>query len=344
MVLTYKKSGVDIHKKDRFVEGLLEKIYKFSKEKTLYITWVFAGCYKYKNLLICGACDGVGTKIRIAELLNNYKCIGEDVVAMNVNDLVVHNIKPLFFLDYISFNKLDKKKGERVLEGIMEGCKKAGTVLLGGETAIMPSFYTKNSFEVVGCAIGITTKNNIIYGKFIKQGDIIIGLKSSGVHSNGFSLVRKVIFKNGEDKNILARKKIDNTSLGEILLTPTKIYVKTFLKITTKFKPNRIIKGAAHITGGGIPGNLSRIIPDGLSAVINTRLWEKPAIFEYIQKEGKISTGEMYRTFNMGIGFIIVVDKKYFSKVKSFLEKYIDEKFYVIGEIEKGIKKVRIIY
>ncbi len=345
MNFTYKESGVDIGKKDIFVEGILRRIRRLSRGKLFNIPWGFAGLYKYnKDLLICGACDSVGTKIRIAELLNIYNTIGIDVVAMNVNDLIVHNIKPLFFLDYISFNKLEEGKGQQILEGIIEGCKKAGIVLLGGETAIMPSFFSKNSFEVVGTAIGITTRNKVIYGKLIKEGDIVIGFESSGVHSNGFSLIRKVIFKNGEYKDILTGTKIEGKSLGDILLIPTKIYVKMFLKVMGRFEANYVIRGAAHITGGGIEGNLCRIIPDRLCAVIDTRVWRKPPIFEYIQKQGKISIAEMYKVFNMGIGFIMVINKEYFSRVYDFLRGNIDGKFYVIGEIEKGKSKVKMIF
>lgn len=346
-VLTYKVSGVDVNKKDKLSEQILEKIYKNSKGKILNIPWGFAGFYKYsKDLLICGSCDGVGTKIRIASLLNRYDTIGEDLVAMNVNDLVVHNVKPIFFLDYIAFDKLDKKSVEIIINGILRGCGQAETVLLGGETAIMPSFYTKNSCEIVGSAVGIVSKDKVICGKYIKEGDIVIGLESSGLHSNGFSLVRKVIFNGKENCSVLSRTKIDGKTLGDILLTPTKIYVKTLLKVTDKFEPNTVIRGAANITGGGIDGNLSRIIPDGLSAVINCKIWEKPEIFEFLQKKGNISLQEMYNTFNMGIGFIIVVNKKYISAVEGFLRERLKERFYIIGAIEKAQNrdKVKLIY
>ncbi len=345
--LTYKISGVDSDKKDKLSEQILEKIYRNFKGKILNIPWGFAGFYKYsKNLLICGSCDGVGTKIRIASLLDMYDTVGEDLVAMNVNDLVVHNVKPIFFLDYIAFDKLDKKRVQRIISGILRGCEKAGVVLLGGETAIMPSFYTKNSCEIVGSAVGITRKDKVIYGKYIKEGDIVIGLESSGLHSNGFSLVRKVIFNGNENRDILLHTKIDGEVLGEILLTPTRIYVRTFLKLTERFKSNSVIRGAAHITGGGLEGNLSRIIPDGLSAVINCKTWPKYKIFEFLQKKGNIPWQEMYKTFNMGIGFVIVVNKNYFSAVERFLREKLTTKFHIIGTIEKAKNrnKVKLIY
>lgn len=341
--ITYKKSGVDRYIKDKLSEQILGKIYENFKDKVLQIPWGFAGIYKYdKKLYICGSCDGVGTKLKLASLLNKYDTIGEDVVAMNVNDLIVHNINPVFFLDYIAVEKLSKRDIQTIVESILNACKKAGVVLLGGETAIMPSFYTKNSFELVGCAIGVTTPDKIIHGKFIQEGDIVVGLESSGLHSNGFSLVRKVLFSDGENINILKKIKLDGNQLGEILLTPTKIYVNTFLQLMQKFKPNVVIKGAAHITGGGIEGNLSRIIPDGLSAVINCKSWPKHEIFEFIQKKGNITLAEMYKTFNMGIGFVFVVSSRHFSQVKEWLQNIKREKFYIIGFIEKGIKRNKV--
>ena len=330
--LTYKKAGVDIKKGDKFVD-VIKPLAKSTFDKgVLSGLGGFAGFYEpditeYSKPVLLGATDGVGTKLEIACKCKTYNTVGIDLVAMCVNDLVVQGAKPLFFLDYLATGRLNVKSAASVVEGIVKGCKDAECALLGGETAEMPGFYKPGEYELAGFTVGIVDKSKIITGAKITSGDVIIGLQSSGLHSNGFSLVRKVF-------NI---DKI-GSQLKKELLTPTRIYVKVIMKLLEKCK----IKGMAHITGGGIEGNLVRILPKDCQAHINTKSWKTPHIFEQIQKEGNIEAKEMFKVFNMGIGMILVVSKKEADKVMSFLSK-IGEKAYLLGEISKGKRKVKLI-
>ena len=246
---------------------------------------------------------------------------------MCVNDLIVQGAKPLFFLDYLATGRLNVKSAASVVEGIVKGCKESECALIGGETAEMPGFYKPGEYELAGFVVGIVDKSKIITGAKITSGDVIIGLQSSGLHSNGFSLVRKVF---NIDKISLRLKKE--------LLTPTRIYVKSVMSLLKKYD----VKGMAHITGGGIEGNLARVLPKDCQAHINTKTWKTPPIFEQIQKKGNIEAKEMFKVFNMGIGMILVVSKKEADKAMSFLSA-IGEKAYLIGEISKGKRKVKLI-
>ena len=323
--LTYKKAGVDIKKGDKFVD-IIKPLAKSTFDKgVLSGLGSFAGFYepditRYRKPVLLGATDGVGTKLEIACKCKTYNTVGIDLVAMCVNDLIVQGAKPLFFLDYLATGCLNVKSAASVVEGIVKGCMEAECALLGGETAEMPGFYKPGEYELAGFTVGIVDKSKIITGANITSGDIVIGLQSSGLHSNGFSLVRKVF-------------NIDKISsqLKKELLTPTRIYVKTIMKLLKKHD----IKGMAHITGGGIEGNLARVLPKDCQAHINTKSWNVPHIFEQIQKEGNIETKEMFKVFNMGIGMILVVSKKESDKVMSSLSK-IGEKAYLLGEISKG--------
>ncbi len=330
--LTYKKAGVDIKKGDKFVD-IIKPLAKSTFDRgVLSGLGGFAGFYepditKYSKPVLVGATDGVGTKLEIACKCKTYNTVGIDLVAMCVNDLIVQGAKPLFFLDYLATGHLDIKSAASVVKGIVKGCREAECALLGGETAEMPGFYKPGEYELAGFVVGIVDKNKIITGANITSGDIIIGLQSSGLHSNGFSLVRKVF-------NV---DKIDS-QLKKVLLTPTRIYVKTIMKLLKKCE----IKGMAHITGGGIEGNLVRVLPKGCQAHINTKTWKTPHIFEQIQKKGNVGAKEMFKVFNMGIGMILVVSKKEADKAMSFLSE-IGEKAYLIGEISKGKRKVKLV-
>ena len=323
--LTYKKSGVDIKKGDEFVSTIKPLAKSTFDKSVLGGLGSFAGFYepditKYRKPVLVSSTDGVGTKLEIVCKCKTYDTVGIDLVAMCVNDLIVQGAKPLFFLDYLATGRLNVKSAASVVEGIVKGCKESECALIGGETAEMPGFYKPGEYELAGFTVGIVDKNKIITGAKITSGDLIIGLQSSGLHSNGFSLVRKVF-------NI---DKI-NSQLKKELLTPTRIYVKTIMKLLKKHD----IKGMAHITGGGIEGNLARVLPKDCQAHINTKSWNVPHIFEQIQKEGNIETKEMFKVFNMGIGMILVVSKKESDKVMSSLSK-IGEKAYLLGEISKG--------
>lgn len=260
----------------------------------------------YRNPVIVSSTDGVGTKLKIAGTLGIYDTIGIDAVAMCVNDIICHGARPLFFLDYIAMGRVEPSLVEQLVTGMLKGCEAAGCALTGGETAEMPGIYAAGDFDIAGFATGVVEKEEVIDGKEISEGDAVIALGSSGVHSNGFSLVRKIIADCGLDLTEIYPEISETRTLGETLLTPTEIYVRPILALMRKVK----IKGIAHITGGGIYENLPRILPEGLAAEIDTSTWEIPAIFSFIEKKGKVPRDEMYNIFNMGIGMIVVVSRE----------------------------------
>lgn len=306
-MLTYKKAGVDIVKKDRFIERI-----KNLSPRAEFLS----GLYEitgYKNPVIVARADGVGTKTLLAVLLNKHFSIGVDVVAMNVNDVITKGAKPLFFLDYISFSKFDDKTLEEVINGVYHGCKESGCILIGGETAQMPGLYKNRDYDIAGFAAGVVEKSKIIKNN-IKLHDVIIGIPSSGVHSNGFSLIRKVFTK----------REIIN--LADELMKPTRIYVSEVSRIL-KFN----IRAIAHITGGGLIRGIKRMLPSNLNAVIYTNSWDIPQIFYRIMKKGNIDLKEMYGVFNMGIGMVVVINRDSVEDVKRVIKDS-----YVIGEIVRG--------
>ena len=325
---TYQKSGVNISQADKFVDFISKKTGK-KKQKNQNIGG-FGSITNipndYKNPKIVASTDGVGTKIEIANSLNKFDTIGIDLVAMCVNDLIVQGAKPLIFLDYISINKINLKKLKAILGGINKGCKISDCSLVGGETAEMPGTYSKNKFDIAGFAVGIVDQKKIIRKGQVKENNLILAIPSSGVHSNGYSLIRY----------ILRRRKINikkNSYLRKELLRPTKIYVKEVLQL---LKLN-LINSCANITGGGLEDNLKRVIPDGLSAQINLSKIKPNKIFKWIRKQN-VSDHEMLKTFNCGVGFCLIVKSFNVSKIqKKFNKKF---KPYVIGKIIKGKKKV----
>ncbi|PKA59277.1 Phosphoribosylformylglycinamidine cyclo-ligase, chloroplastic/mitochondrial [Apostasia shenzhenica] len=293
--LTYKEAGVDI---DAGAE-LVRRIAKMAPG-----IGGFGGFFPLGDSYLVAGTDGVGTKLKLAFETGIHETIGIDLVAMSVNDIVTSGAKPLFFLDYFATSHLDVNLAERVIKGIVEGCQQSDCALLGGETAEMPDFYGKGEYDLSGFAVGIVKKDAVINGKSIKSGDILIGLPSSGFHSNGFSLVRRVLAWSGlslSDK--LPWHNEGPITLGEALMSPTVIYVKQVLDIISKGG----VKGIAHITGGGFTDNIPRVLPSGLGSIIFTDSWEVPAVFKWLQKAGGIEDAEMRRTFNMGIGMVLVV-------------------------------------
>ena len=328
-MLTYKNSGVDKEEGYKSVDMIKQMAVSTYSKKVLNELGSFGAMYKlgrYKNPVLVSGTDGVGTKLKLAFHLKKYDTIGIDCVAMCVNDILCHGAEPMFFLDYLACGKLDAGVSSEIVKGVAEGCLSSGMSLVGGETAEMPGFYNEGEYDIAGFAVGVVEKKKVINGEKIKEGDIIIGLESSGVHSNGFSLVRKLVTDLDEEYN--------GQKISEYLLTPTKIYVKPVSKIIKKFK----VKGMAHITGGGLIENVPRVIPDGLSAVISKDKIKVPEIFTYLQSKG-VPEEEMWGTFNMGIGFIIVVKEKDKDKVMKKLSKY-GENAYEIGRIEKGDNKI----
>ncbi|MDI6889994.1 MAG: phosphoribosylformylglycinamidine cyclo-ligase [Thermodesulfovibrionales bacterium] len=338
--LTYKKSGVDIYEGDRFVSLISPMAKRTFRPEVMTEIGFFSALFKldltrYKEPVLVSGTDGVGTKLKIAFMMDRHDIIGIDLVAMCVNDILTAGAEPLFFLDYLATGKLHAEKALKVIEGIVKGCKEAGCSLIGGETAEMPGFYPEGEYDVAGFSVGIVEKEKIINGSSIREGDVIIGLASNGLHSNGYSLVRRLFFnlkKMGVDTYIPDL----GTTLGEELLRPTRIYVKAFMTLRDNFE----IKGMAHITGGGIPGNLPRILPEGTGANIRIGSWPVPPIFDLIKKIGNIADEEMKRTFNMGIGYIMVASEEVSERVVSLLNAA-GYKVFIIGNIEKGGKGVR---
>lgn len=340
-MITYKDAGVDIEKADKFVEEIKGFVQKTFTKNVITPIGGFASAYlleisKYKNPVITSSTDGVGTKLKIAQQLNKHDTIGIDLVAMCVNDLVTTTSKPLFFLDYFATGKLKPETAVEAIKGIAKGCELAECSLVGGETAEMPGMYKDDEYDLAGFAVGIVEKEKMLDGSKTEKGNILIGIASSGVHSNGYSLVRKIVEVKGYSYKDYFQE--FGKTLGEELLTPTKIYVKTILTLAERID----IKSIAHITGGGIPGNLIRVIRPGLKAVIKEGLWEVLPIFKWIAKEGHVPKEDMYKTFNMGIGMILAIDKKDEKETIQLLED-LGEKPYIIGYLEEGERSVNII-
>ena len=339
MSLTYKDAGVDKeagYKEVQMIKGLIKKTHI---PGVLSDIGGFSGLFqldttKYKEPVLVSGTDGVGTKLRIAFMMDKHNTIGEDAVAMCANDILCQGAKPLFFLDYIATGKLVPEKMASIVEGVSNGCIKAGCALIGGETAEMPGFYSDDEYDVAGFCVGVVDKSKIINGSTIKEGDIILGLPSSGIHSNGYSLVRKIVFEK-EQMAIDTFVEELGTTIGEEILKPTRIYTHPVYDLVENFD----IKGLCHITGGGFYENIPRMLSDNLQAHVNTKGIQTPTIFNLLQKWGNIATDEMYGTFNMGVGMVIVIDKDDKERVLNFLQER-EEKVYVIGEIKAGEKGV----
>ena len=331
-LFTYKKSGVDINAADRFVRYISTISSKKRGKKKFNNIGGFGSISNIpnnvKNPKIVASTDGVGTKIEIANLINNYDTIGIDLVAMSVNDLIVQGAKPLFFLDYISINKIDLTKLKSIIKGILKGCDISNCDLVGGETAEMPGTYEKGKFDIAGFAVGIVDQKKILNKNKIKNNDLILAVPSSGLHSNGYSLVRNIINK----KKINIRK---NNFLKKELIKPTKIYVKEILSLIDK----KLLNGCANITGGGLSDNIKRIIPNKLCAEIDLNKINTFKIFKWL-KRNNIDDKEMLKTFNCGVGFCLIVNPKNLNKVKRYFSK--DYKPYVIGKISKRLNKVKL--
>lgn len=335
----YAKAGVDITAGYKSVELIKKHIAKTNIKGVISSIGGFGGLFELdligikKPVLVSGT-DGVGTKLKIAFLMNKHDTIGIDCVAMCVNDIICVGAKPLIFLDYIACGKNYPEKISEIVKGISKGCVQSNCALIGGETAEMPDFYAKDEYDLAGYSTGIVDKSKIINNSLIKKGDIIIALSSSGIHSNGFSLVRKILnIDNSNINNVV--KELGKKSIGEILLTPTKIYVKPILKLLKKIK----VKGISHITGGGFYENIPRCIPNGLCAEIEKNKIKILPIFKYIQKIGNIEERDMFNTFNMGVGMCIIVSKKDAEKTIEILSSC-KEDAYIIGKIIENKEKI----
>ena len=330
--LTYADAGVDIDKANKLISTISEIAKQTSISGVMGEIGGFGGLFSLNlaNLdrpVLVSSTDGVGTKLKIAFMLDKHDTVGIDLVAMCVNDILVQGAKPLFFLDYMAMGKLSSRRVAEIIKGIGEGCKQAKCALLGGETAEMPGFYTGHEYDLAGFAVGIVDNSKIVDGTGVRVGHRLIGIASSGLHSNGYSMVRKICFD-------ILKMKIDDyveefgKTLGEELLTPTRIYVQPILSIL-KDMP---VHGLAHITGGGIADNVLRIVPKACNILIQTGIWEVPPIFKFLQRAGKVSETEMRRTFNNGIGMVAIVPPEATADVLQRLDA-VDEKAYLIGEI-----------
>ena len=339
--LDYRKAGVDIDAGDKAVERIKKLARSTFRPEVLDELGGFGGLFApnlggiKKPVLVAGS-DGVGTKLKVAFASDKHDSVGIDCVAMCVNDILVQGAEPLFFMDYLAVGKMVPERVEQILKGVAEGCRQAGCALLGGETAEMPGFYPPDEYDLAGFAVGLVDKGKIIDGSRIKKGDAVIGLASSGLHSNGYSLARKVLL---EEAGLLISdyQPAFGSSLGEELLRPTTIYVKPVLEALQKFK----INGMANITGGGLPGNIIRILPVGTALEIDTDAWLEPPIFKLIAELGPVRREEMFKTFNMGIGFVLVgPPEESADLIDSF--KKAGLKAFDIGRIESGRKEVAI--
>ncbi len=338
--LTYKEAGVDIEEADRFVSLISPLAKRTFRSEVITEIGSFGALFrldtfKYKEPVLVSGTDGVGTKLKVAFMMDKHDTVGIDLVAMCVNDILTLGAEPLFFLDYLATGRLKSEKAVEIVKGIAEGCKEAGCALIGGETAEMPDFYKEDEYDLAGFAVGVVEKDKIIDGSKVKEGDLIVGIESSGLHSNGYSLARRVFFdiaKFSADTYVPELK----CSIGEELLRPTKIYVKAFEALKDKIN----IHGMAHITGGGIVGNLPRILKDGLSAVIYEGSWPVFEIFNLIKNLGNVPDDDMKKTFNLGIGYIIVIEKNDLDlTIKTLKERGFNS--YPIGHIEKGQEKIK---
>lgn len=331
---SYKAAGVDIDAGNALVEAIKPLAAATRRSGADAKLGGFGGLFdlkalNYKDPVLVSATDGVGTKLKIAFAVNKHDTVGVDLVAMSVNDLVVQGAEPLFFLDYFATGGLDVPTATEVIKGIAEGCKLSGCALIGGETAEMPGMYPKGEYDLAGFAVGVVERDKILPRKDIKEGDVILGIGSSGVHSNGFSLVRHIAEKQGIKFTDPAPFYPAKT-FGKAILRPTRIYVKPCLEAVRTGH----VKAMAHITGGGLVENLPRVFGDSLAAEIDTTAWERLPIFEWVQQKGNVASEEMYRTFNMGIGMALVVEPGHAESIRTLLEKWGD-RAYIIGKMVK---------
>lgn len=339
---TYKDAGVDIEAANKSVEMIKKWTEMTKRKEVLSSIGTFGGFFaldveKYKEPVLVSGTDGVGTKLKIAQMTGRHDTVGIDLVAMCVNDILVHGAEPLFFLDYIAVGKLKPEMIEELVKGVSLGCREAGCALVGGETAELPGFYREDEYDLAGFAVGVVDKEKLIDGERIEEGDVIIALPSSGLHSNGYSLACRVLM---EEAGYQLEDRVEELgkTLAEELLTPTRIYVKPVLSLLTEVD----VKGMAHITGGGLPENLSRIMPEGLTGEIEEEKLPFYPVFKLIQKWGRVKKEEMFRTFNLGAGFLIITPPHHLDKALKHLHVK-GEKPIVIGKVRKGEERVRII-
>lgn len=348
--ISYEQSGVSIDANDAMVGRIGRSLHSTYGPRVMPLKNGFAGLFRldydeklfkrnYKNPVLVACTDGVGTKILIAQKMGRFDTVGIDLVAMSVNDMLVLGAEPLFFLDYLAVHKLDPATIAAMVESVARGCRLAGCALLGGETAEMPDLYGSDEYDMAGFGVGVVERKRIIDGKSVQKGDVILGLASSGLHSNGFSLVRHICFKKEKLDVRRPMAELGGALLGDVLLEPTRIYVPSIIKLLASYKVKKVVHGMAHITGGGLVGNIPRVLPEGCNAVIKKKSWGIPPVFRFLQKRGPVEEKEMFQVFNMGIGFVMIVAPDFADAIEEKLTKY-GEKVYRIGAIEAGSRKV----
>lgn len=328
--LTYRDAGVDTDAGEALVRAIKPIAERTARPGVIGELGAFGGCFQipveqYRQPVLVASTDGVGTKLKLAVELNRHNTIGIDLVAMCANDIIVHGAEPLFFLDYFATGRLNTAVATSVIQGIAEGCRLAGMALIGGETAEMPGVYAGADYDLAGFSVGVVERAKIIDGSAITANDVLVGIASTGPHANGYSLIRKIT----ETHRVALDTPFEGETLGEALLRPTRIYVKPLLSLM----PEVPVCGMAHITGGGLVGNLPRVLPAGVRAVVDTRSWQRPAIFEWLQGQGNIDDDEMYRTFNCGIGMVLYVRPEHEALAIKLLAES-GQKAFVIGHTE----------
>ncbi len=349
--LTYKDAGLDLKLYDQAMARLPALMEHTNTPRVMAMPGGFAGLFRlgksrkfdrnYNDPVLVSGTDGVGTKLKVASLTRSFETVGVDLVAMSVNDCLCLGAEPLFFLDYLAISKDEPDLIARVVAGVAAGCEQAGCALLGGETAVMPDIYSPGDFDLAGFCVGVVERKRIVDGTGIRAGDTVIGLESSGLHSNGFSLVRKAVFDRAGLKVDEQVAELGQT-VGEVLLTPTRIYAKPILDLLHKKPHKPLIRGMAHITGGGIADNLERVLPENCRVNIDRAAWEPPAVFSWLMRAGNIDREEMFRVFNMGIGFTIVVRPRVADSVQRRLARH-EIKTWVLGTVEEGERGVAYV-
>ena len=348
--ISYEQSGVSIDANDQMVRQIYSAVASTFSPRVIESKDGFAGMFRldyderlfkknYKNPVLIACTDGVGSKVQLAGETRKFDTVGIDLVAMSVNDMLVQGAEPLFFLDYLAVHKLEPEFVAELVKGVAAGCRQADCSLIGGETAEMPDTYRAGDFDMAGFAVGVIERKKIITGRIIRKGDVVLGLASNGLHSNGYTLVRNICFKRAGLKMTDTLEALGGAVLGDVLLEPTRIYVRPVTKLLSKYKVKRVVHGMAHITGGGLVGNIPRVLPKDCNAVIKKSSWPRHKIFTFLQEAGPVEEDEMFRVFNMGIGFVLVVAEDFADSIMKKLTKF-GEKVYRIGRITTGTGQV----
>lgn len=350
--LTYAAAGVDIEAGDKVVDLIESMMKRTHGPRVIGRHGGFAGLFRldyneqlfkrnFKEPVLVACTDGVGTKVKLAAEMAVYNTVGIDCVAMNVNDMIVQGAEPLFFLDYLGLHKVIPEQTAQMVEGVAKGCEIAGCALLGGETAEMPDVYAPGDFDIAGFAVGVVELSRVVDPTRVENGDVILALASSGIHSNGYALVRRIVRERKLKLDKVYRELDDKRTLGQVLLEPTRIYVRPIVKMLRSYTVKKVVGGMAHITGSGIPGNLPRALGDDLDARVDLKSWDVPPVFEFLQREGNVERSEMWNVFNMGVGYVIIVRPAFADSILRQMKRA-GEDAWILGEIARGSGQVRM--